>query len=253
MDFDYTDCFFSPFLLKGLELLLTDINKICSDLKMPYWLDGGSLLGAIRHKSFIPWDDDIDMGIIYSDFEKNKSRFKQRLKKKGYDMKPGKGGYLEPITTLDGKEEKVQPYWQIFFSPEKYDKLIKELKPQYPDESTKYLSKEPRPFLDVLVWYKKTKKTMNLVGNYWGYKDFPTSVILPVKKMTILGNSISIPRQYKKYLELEYGKGAIGTAYMWQEHVGEKMPKECNEKRKLDLSDPDIDETITEYLNYVFS
>lgn len=60
---------FRDFQLATLALLI-DFDKICKQNNIHYWLDFGTLIGAIRHKGFIPWDDDIDLGIFRKDYEK---------------------------------------------------------------------------------------------------------------------------------------------------------------------------------------
>ena len=51
-----------------LEMLKAFIN-VCEQLDLKYYIVGGTLLGAVRHKGFIPWDDDIDVGMPRKDYE----------------------------------------------------------------------------------------------------------------------------------------------------------------------------------------
>lgn len=50
--------------------ILTYIDNICRKNNIKYTLVGGSLIGAIRHKGIIPWDDDIDIGLLPGEYEK---------------------------------------------------------------------------------------------------------------------------------------------------------------------------------------
>lgn len=48
--------------------MLKEIDKACNERGLKYFLSYGTLLGAIRHKGFIPWDDDMDIMMPYQDF-----------------------------------------------------------------------------------------------------------------------------------------------------------------------------------------
>jgi len=57
------------FQLKELELF-KKFSEFCKKNNITYYALGGTLLGAVRHKGFIPWDDDMDVGIPREDYEK---------------------------------------------------------------------------------------------------------------------------------------------------------------------------------------
>ena len=58
-------------LLHNVDMdIVKNVVEICKDYNLKYYMLGGTMLGAIRHKGFIPWDDDIDLGIPRKDYEK---------------------------------------------------------------------------------------------------------------------------------------------------------------------------------------
>lgn len=50
--------------------ILQEIDKICIRHDLQWWIEDGTALGAVRHKGFIPWDDDCDIGMMRDDYEK---------------------------------------------------------------------------------------------------------------------------------------------------------------------------------------
>jgi lipopolysaccharide cholinephosphotransferase len=51
-------------------IILKKFDEICRKHDLTYWLDYGSLIGAVRHNGFIPWDDDIDVCMPIADYNK---------------------------------------------------------------------------------------------------------------------------------------------------------------------------------------
>jgi lipopolysaccharide cholinephosphotransferase len=55
---------------RALLAALREVDALCRSLQVEYWLDGGTLLGAVRSGGFIPWDDDVDLCMLRADFDR---------------------------------------------------------------------------------------------------------------------------------------------------------------------------------------
>lgn len=70
-------------LQEGDTLLLQIVDRVCKKHDLQYWLDSGTLLGSVRHRGFIPWDDDVDICMLRSDYERAVPILKEELEKYG--------------------------------------------------------------------------------------------------------------------------------------------------------------------------
>ena len=59
--------------------VLREVIRVLDELEIPYYMQGGTMLGAIRHGGFIPWDDDVDLGIPRADYERLLTSVAERL------------------------------------------------------------------------------------------------------------------------------------------------------------------------------
>lgn len=90
--------------------IMDDIDNVCTQHNLKYYLIGGSLLGAVRHNGFIPWDDDLDIIMPREDFEKLVEI---------YQTSNDSDFYLRWITTESN-------YWQLFAKVCKKNTVFKE-------------------------------------------------------------------------------------------------------------------------------
>lgn len=88
--------------IQQIELnILIFFDEFCRKYDIEYSLFGGTLLGAVRHKGFIPWDDDIDVCMSRPNYEKFKLKMKTELFPKHYQLLcENQKGYLYPFCKM---------------------------------------------------------------------------------------------------------------------------------------------------------
>lgn len=84
---------------QALYALLTEFDRICRILEIPYVLFAGTLLGAVRHQGIIPWDDDLDVLMLREDYE--------RLLREGDTVLDRERFFLQ---------KEFSEHWPMFFS-----------------------------------------------------------------------------------------------------------------------------------------
>lgn len=81
--------------------VMVKIDEICRCNRLTYYLFGGTLIGAIRHKGFIPWDDDIDIAMPRDDYNK----LMEIINSKYEGLK---------FISIDNNSEYINPYGKVY-------------------------------------------------------------------------------------------------------------------------------------------
>lgn len=172
---------------KRIQLdILKELKYVCDKNNIDYSLGGGTLLGAIRHKGYIPWDDDIDIMLMRSEYEKLLNIFNNESRKKEYKLISYKnttnyyypfakivnvktrliedsyrdleemGIYIDifPIDYLPNEEQKVKKIYKKYKLENKLLGIYKYNKDSTANKKKMYLKKVIRFFLVKLKIYK---------------------------------------------------------------------------------------------------
>lgn len=95
--------------------IVDDVMKICEEKEYICFLGGGSALGAIRHKGFIPWDDDIDLNITRSSYDKFIPEFKKKYGDKYWIHTPEDNPkYGKPVCQIRMRGTRVKTKEDLF-------------------------------------------------------------------------------------------------------------------------------------------
>jgi len=223
--------------------LLHRLNIICEQIKVSFWLHGGSLIGGLRHSGFVPWDDDIDIAMLREDFLKLKEHLTNnetyeiaefyyidigvrsyRFRRIDIDVNCFVDIFVYDhftVTTddeLDSWRELTQKKAHLV---KKSRELCKELD-SYPSEPLLKDYPELKAGLDQLFerYIQRTQAPLDSQWLVWGMDNnyegpsafawnhgriFLVKDIFPLKECLYEGEVYQIPNNYEKYAFAEYG------------------------------------------------
>lgn len=106
--------------------VLQEVVRVLDELNITYYMQGGTMLGAIRHGGFIPWDDDVDLGIPRADYDRLlkevSARLPENLELRTYDDETDHHYYFARIVDkryqirrMGSLEERLENIWVDLF------------------------------------------------------------------------------------------------------------------------------------------
>ena len=172
--------------MRMLEILL-EVDKICKKHNIRYWLSSGTLIGAMRHDGFIPWDDDLDIEMMRSDY--------LRLMK----VLPA-----ELPEWLALQNDETDPNYFYFYAKVR-DRRSRMLEQNGYDR----LWKEQGIYIDIFpmerhpIWmHKLTEKTVGHMYKIWRTSTDDEKAIRSVRRIFNFNNSgMGIPFHNPRYVE----------------------------------------------------
>ena len=225
--------------LKMLEIL-TIVTNICDKYHLTYWISGGTLLGAVRHGGFIPWDDDIDIELLRPDYLKLLKILPKELPDNLYLQTPKEKGYnllfskvRDKYSIVHSEEEDMAPYkvkgifidifpeersyrWMKncvdFFYGRAFRRLKREKPPHLRRHFYEYIfSLVLYPIGILLMWIARIicniTKPDNILHSYGigNSTNHSAKYMFPVSKVVFEGKEFSAPKKPDIYLTKQYG------------------------------------------------
>ena len=177
--------------IKLLYQMLYDTSRLLASAGVTYWITAGTLLGAVRHKGIIPWDDDVDIAIMKTDLSQFKN-LSAKFKNCGYSIVKHWVGYRIQYT-----HRKKIPGYKLY----------------------------SYPFIDVFIYQQfsdgKYKASHQLCRYYWPQEYITPKELFPLKEYKFGKFMVRGPN--KPPLNRWYGKDWNQIAYREYDHKTEEV------------------------------
>ena len=249
--------------------LLHIFDKLCAKHNLRYWLDSGTLLGAIRHHGFIPWDDDLDVMMPREDYDKVIPLMKDEMEKYGIVVRWGgyfdDMGYMERLAFAYKTVE--TGIWMDIFPA---DSCVSELPAAEIEYAIKknisvyqkyYSSHEKKCSVEQMAEKKKqifeniSKGQCKIWYSIPEIRDFKhvvmdDDILFPLKKADFEGYSLNVPANYDWYLSKVYGNNYMDyprSGLLHHTDPNGDLAQNRAKKHNVDMN------KILEYLTSVYS
>lgn len=183
--------------LDAMKRCLKEIATLLNEAHIPWWIDCGSCLGALRYGGVIPWDNDIDISVLITDFE-NVRRVLHGLDRVRY--------LVQDWSTRDVPDSFFKIY--IRETGQLVDIYFYEINAE--NQEIRYIfSLETNIFFP--AWWKERERKFTI----------PTSfdVVFPLKKALFDGVEVFVPNDTVKFLQRYYGEN-LNPAKIYDEKTG---------------------------------
>ncbi len=171
--------------LKEGQLKMTNMlrvfDRICRKHNLKYWCVGGTLIGILRHRGWVPWDGDLDVAMLDVDYKKLQKIIQKELPK---------GMWFQDKTTdkyYNGNIGKIRDIYSNY-TDYKNDDCHNGLQ------------------LDIFVFHQKGNKLYDLLGSGFHFgTTIEADIIFPLKEMNFENVKVYVPNNYKKYSIISWG------------------------------------------------
>jgi LicD family len=171
-------------LLQGAKNVLAAVADVLNEAKILWWADCGTCLGVFRYGGVIPWDDDIDIGILATDFENARRAF-NRLDPAEFEVQDWSGRSF-PDTFFKIFEKKSHAMFDVFCFKVDLDKR----------EISSIFSLDESIFFP--EWFKIRERPFCVPAAF--------DTVFPLKRAFFDGVEVFVPNKTKEYLQRLYGE-----------------------------------------------